>query len=89
MIGLRFAGGPCGFPGLGSGTSMPSITSSGTLPVYAISLKMSAICWYTILWMYLIISALMSSILVLLLFFNLLTDFLISTSVKGLSISVL
>ena len=33
MIGLRFAGGPCGFPGSGSGTSTPSITSSGILPV--------------------------------------------------------
>ena len=32
MIGLRFAGDPFGFPGLGSGTSTPSVTSSGILP---------------------------------------------------------
>ena len=49
MIGLKFAGGPCGFPGLGSGSSTPSITSFEMLPVFAISLKMYAICWYTIL----------------------------------------
>ena len=34
MIGLRFAGGPDGFPGLGSGTSTSSITLSGILPVF-------------------------------------------------------
>ena len=70
MIGLRFAGGPCGFPDLGSEISTPSITSSWMLPVFAISLKMSAIYWYTISGLYLIISALMSSIAVLLLFFQ-------------------
>ena len=84
MIGLRFAGGPCGFPGIGNGTSTSSITSSGMLPVFAISLKISAICWYTVL----IISALMLCITVLLLFFNLLTDFHISSSMNGLFISV-
>ena len=83
LIGLRFAGGPCDFPGLGSETSTPSLTAPGVLPVFAISLKMSAIWCYTILGLYLIISAQMSSIPVLLLFFNLLTDFLISTSVKS------
>ena len=88
MIGLRFAGGPCGFPCLGSGTSTPYITSSSILPVFAISLKMSVTCWYAILGLYLIIYALMLSIPVLLLFFNLLTDFLISNSMNGLFISV-
>ena len=43
MMGLRFAGSPCGFPGLGSGTSIPSFSSSGYSPDLAMLLNISAI----------------------------------------------
>ena len=47
MMGLRFAGCLCGFPGLGRGTSIPSFSSSGYSPDLAMLLNISAI----LLWM--------------------------------------
>ena len=43
MMGLRFAGGLCGFPGLGMGTRIPSFSSSGYSPDLAMVLNISAI----------------------------------------------
>ena len=43
MMGLRFAGGPCGFPGLGRSTSIPSFSYSGYSPDLAMLLNISAI----------------------------------------------
>ena len=42
MMGLRFAGGPCGFPGLRRGTSIPSFSSSGYSPDLSMLLNISA-----------------------------------------------
>ena len=38
IIGLRFAGGPLGLPGLGSGSSSPCIRADGVSPVAAVLL---------------------------------------------------
>ena len=43
ITGLRFFGGPLGFPGFGSGMSCPNVSSVGFFPVSAILLRMSAI----------------------------------------------
>ena len=43
MMGHRFAGGLCSFPGLGRGTSIPSSSSSGYSPDLAMLLNISAI----------------------------------------------
>ena len=48
MIGLRFAGGPCGLFGLGSGVKIPSLSSFGNSPVSADLFKISAIVLYCI-----------------------------------------
>ena len=43
IIGRRFAGGPCFFPGLGIGVSVPDLISAGYLPVFAIVFNCIAI----------------------------------------------
>ena len=43
MIGLRFSGGPLGFPGFCIGCRIPLTRASGVSPVAAVLLKMSAI----------------------------------------------
>ena len=43
IIGRRFAGGPCFFPGFGIGASVPDFISAGYLPVFAIVFNSIAI----------------------------------------------
>ena len=43
IIGRRFAGGPCFFPGFGIGVSVPDLISAGYLPVFAIVFNCIAI----------------------------------------------
>ena len=43
IIGRRFAGGPCFFPGFGIGASSPDFSSAGHLPVFAIVFSSIAI----------------------------------------------
>ena len=43
IIGLRFFGGPLGFPGFGNGINCPKVNSVGFIPVSAILFSISAI----------------------------------------------
>ena len=43
IIGRRFAGGPCFFPGFGRGVSIPDLISAGYLPVLAMVFSSVAI----------------------------------------------
>ena len=43
IIGRRFSGGPCFFPGFGRGVSIPDLISAGYLPVLAIVFSSVAI----------------------------------------------
>ena len=43
IIGRRFAGGPCFFPGFGIGASVPDYISAGYLPVVAVVFNSIAI----------------------------------------------
>ena len=87
MMGLKFAGGPCGYPGLGRGTSIPSFSSSGYSPDLAMLLNISAILLWITSGLYFSSSAHMLSVPALLLFRSDLIAFLISSCVKGLTIS--
>ena len=87
MMGHRFAGGPCGFPGLGRGPSIPSFSSSGYSPDLAMLLSISAILVWMTPGLYFSSSAHMLSCPALLLFRSDLIAFLISSCVKGLNIS--
>ena len=88
MVGLRFPGGSCFFPGFGKGISFPCFISFGCSPVFAISLKISAMPSHSISGPYLTISALRLSTPGLLLFFKECADFGTSSPVNGIFISL-
>ena len=69
MIGLRFSGGPFFFPGLGNGVKMPICLSHGMFPSFAVVLNISAMLLCMEAGAYLMCSALISSMPVLLPFF--------------------
>ena len=75
------------FFGLGRGTSIPSFSSSGYSPDLAMLLNISAILLWITSGLYFSSSAHMLSVPALLLFRSDLIAFLISSCVKGLTIS--
>ena len=57
IIGLRFSGGPLGFPGFCMGYRRPCTSAFGISPVVAVELYISAICLWIDIGAYLINSA--------------------------------
>ncbi len=82
--GLRWPGGPGFSPSLGSSISIPSLISSGKVPISAISLKMSAIHLCISICPHLIISPLKLSIPGLSHFLKHFTAFCISSALNGI-----
>ena len=87
IIGRRFAGGPCFFPGFGRGVSIPDLISAGYLPVLAIVFSSGAIPLCISGGPYFTYSAFSPSSPMLFWFFMLLDAFSISSVVKGVFIS--
>ena len=87
IIGRRFAGGPCFFPGFGRGVSIPDFISAGYLPVLAMVFSSVAIPLCISGGPYFTYSACSPSSPTLFWFFMLLDAFSISSGVKGVLIS--
>ncbi len=87
IIGRRFAGGPCFFPGFGRGVSIPDLISAGYLPVLAMVFSSVAIPLCISGGPYFTYYAFSPSSPMLFWFFMLLDAFSISSGVKGILIS--